>query len=98
MQYEAPLGTGTLTPRLDWSWQDKQFASVNSNPLGRLGAYGLLNARLTYRNAKGDWDTALEVTNVTNEFYYVSKLTLSNYIWATPSRPREWALTVKKTF
>jgi iron complex outermembrane receptor protein len=99
MQYEAPVSTGgTLTPRLDWSWQDKQFASVNSNPLGRLGSYGLLNARLTYRNAKGDWDTALEVTNVTQEFYYVGKLTLANYIWATPSRPREWALTVKKTF
>src|SRR5262249_28502277 len=36
MQYEALLPFGSLTPRLDWSWQDKQFASETSNPLSRL--------------------------------------------------------------
>lgn len=98
-QYEAPIGEGTLTPRLDWSWQDAQFASVNSNPLNRIGAWGVLNARISYKPSQDStWDGAFEVTNVTNEFYYVMKLNPGPYIWAQPSRPREWALTIRKTF
>jgi iron complex outermembrane receptor protein len=97
-QYEALLPWGSLTPRLDWSWQDKQFASVNSNPLSRLDSHGNLNARLSYRANEGGWDASLEVTNVTNEFYYVSKLNPGPFIWAQPSRPREWAVTIKKQF
>jgi iron complex outermembrane receptor protein len=98
-QYEALIGNAVVTPRLDWSWQDKQFASVNSNPLTRLGSYGLLNARIGFKpNFDSTWDAALEVTNLTNEFYYVMKLNPGPYIWAQPSRPREWALTVRKTF
>jgi iron complex outermembrane receptor protein len=98
-QYEASIGGGSLTPRLDWSWQDKKFASVNSNPLTRLGAYGLLNARISYRpSANSTWEGAFEVTNVTDKFYYVMKLNPGPFIWAQPSRPREWALTIKKTF
>ncbi len=99
VQYEAPVGGGSVTPRLDWSWQDKQFASVTSNPLNRIGSYGLLNARVGFKPSEDStWEGAFEVTNLTNEFYYVMKLNPGPYIWGQPSRPREWALTVKKTF
>ncbi|MET0293187.1 MAG: TonB-dependent receptor [Steroidobacteraceae bacterium] len=100
VQYEALMGNGaSFTPRLDYAWQDKQFASVTSNPLNRIGAYGLLNARIGFKPGEDStWEGAFEVTNVTDEFYYVMKLNPGAYIWAQPSRPREWALTVKKTF
>jgi iron complex outermembrane receptor protein len=48
------------------------------------------------------WQVALEGTNVTDEYYYVTLFDLSNnaagYIHGQPSRPREFAMSVKRNF
>jgi iron complex outermembrane receptor protein len=104
-QYEIALGgmAGTLTPRIDASYQDDIYAGVAyQGEYQYIDAYTLVNARLTWRNPDEDLSVALEVTNLTDEYYYVSLFDLraagAGLDKAQPGRPREWAVTVKKSF
>jgi len=100
IQYEVPLGEngGSITPRLDASYQSKIFTGSTNNTRTLINGYTLLNARLTYRTPDRDWEASFEVLNLTDKFYYVTKVDPGSFLWAQPSRPREWALTVKKYF
>jgi iron complex outermembrane receptor protein len=106
-QYEVGLGSaGSITPRVDLAYQAKQFsgAVVTGGTRTRLfiPAYTIGNARLTYRSPGDDWEAALEVTNFTNKYYYLSIFDLrgagAGFRKAQPGRPREWAVTLKKKF
>ncbi len=107
IQYQADLGSsGSLTPRLDISYQDKQYtgpsviAGVRS--LNFLPSFTTLNGRLTWKNAADDVSVSLEVTNITDEYYYLSRFNLlgagAGFDKALPAAPREWAVSVKKKF
>jgi iron complex outermembrane recepter protein len=110
VQYEADLGkSGTLTPRFDISYQGGMIgnvlAPVAGSPsaiYGQLDAYTLANARLAWRNEARDLTIALEVTNLFDKYYFTSKFDLTGAgagaIAGSPGRPREWAVTVKKSF
>jgi iron complex outermembrane recepter protein len=69
---------------------------------GQLDAYTLANARLAWRNEARDLTIALEVTNLFDKYYFTSKFDLTGAgagaIAGSPGRPREWAVTVKKSF
>jgi iron complex outermembrane receptor protein len=102
-QYEVLLGSaGSLTPRLDVAYQ----GDIHTNPINRdsnlIDDYVLANARLTWRNENEDLEVALEVTNLFDEYYYLSINDQSTggqgYTNAQPGRPREWAVSVKKKF
>ena len=103
-QYEIPLGSfGSLTPRVDASYQAKIYAGSSfEDQYQYIGSYTLVNARLTWRNEDQDLSVALEVSNLTDKYYYVTLFDLreagAGLDKAQPGRPREWALTVKKTF
>ncbi|MEN7537912.1 TonB-dependent receptor [Aurantiacibacter flavus] len=105
-QYRIELGdAGSLTPRLDVQYQDETFAGFEgSGPTRRvatLPSFTTANARLTWRNEGEDLSVALEVTNLTDEYYFYSVFDQRNNTGAriaTPARPREWAVTVKKEF
>jgi iron complex outermembrane receptor protein len=103
-QYEADLGSaGSLTPRIDATYQDKVYTGFTyQNVPQYIGAYTLVNARLTWQNPDKDLSVSLEGTNLTNKYYYVTLFDLraagAGLDKAQPGRPREWAVTVKKTF
>lgn len=109
-QYEAQLGSaGSITPRIDVSRQGAIAGTATVPAAGSPSAlfstaeaYTLANARLTWRNADRDVDISLEVTNLFNEYYFLSKFDLSGagagVVSGLPGRPREWAVSVKKKF
>lgn len=102
-QYRIDLGTaGSLTPRIDGSYQSKVYTVSANRSSNRIDAYGVANARLTWRNADEDLDVSLEVTNLFDEYYlltiYDQTVGSQGYANAQPGRPREWALSVKKRF
>ncbi|MDP3739997.1 MAG: TonB-dependent receptor [Hyphomonadaceae bacterium] len=102
-QYEFDLGEhGTLTPRIDFSHQDPFFVTaVNRPPFNQVPERDLVNARLTYKTGDQDWQAALEVTNLTDELYYVGIFDnrgSTKTISGRPGRPREWAITVRRNF
>lgn len=60
-----------------------------------------MNAHLTWRSIKGDWEATLAVTNLADRFYYINKI---NSVAPTfidqgqPGPPREWLVTVRRNF
>jgi iron complex outermembrane receptor protein len=110
VQYEIGLGgVGSFTPRLDVAYQGGLSGGVvaptpgsPSAIYGQIPGYTVANARFTWRNQPRDLDIALEVTNLTDKYYFLSKFDLTGAgagtITGSPGRPREWAITVKKKF
>lgn len=102
VQHEWALPNGsTLAPRVDWSYQSHIFTNGNNQLTNRIGSYGLLNARLTWRNADGDLDVALEGTNLGDKYYFYSRadqFTGAGHTDGAPGRPQEFAVTIKKRF
>ncbi len=69
--------------------------------LGRQPGYSTFDARLTYDSPDGGWTAAFAVYNLTNQFYYVNMFgLLSSYgnLDATPSLPRTYMFTIKRSF
>ena len=110
VQYDFPFANGaTLTPRVDVTYQGS-LAGAYATPApgspsalySTVDSYTVANARLTWLNAKKDLNVALEVTNFTDKYYFLSKFDLtgagSGTITGSPGRPREWAVTIKKKF
>jgi iron complex outermembrane receptor protein len=102
-QYVFDLGKmGSLTPRVDVNYQSSEFTNpINDTAWNQIQAYTVGNARLTYRAASGGWSAWLSVSNFTNKLYYLTLFDThlgAGYLNAQPAMPREWSLTVKKTF
>ena len=103
LQYEIPLGDrGSLTPRIDANYQSEVFSNAVNSAANGIRPYTLFNGRLTYRSGDGDWQTSLQVTNLANKYYKLTVFDLSSigagFTNVQPGMPREWAVTVKRTF
>ena len=107
VQYKADLGeAGSFTPRFDLAYQAKQYTGPSviggQRILNFMPSFTTLNGRLTWKNKNEDLSVSLEVTNITNEYYYLSRFNLigagAGFDKALPARPREWAVTVRKDF
>jgi iron complex outermembrane receptor protein len=100
--YEIPLGDmGSAIARIDASFQDEIYGNSTNAPTNLIDDYILVNGRLTWRSADEDWEAALEVTNLTDELYYVSNFDQffsSGTVAGSPGLPRMWALTFKYNF
>ncbi len=74
IQYGIPLFGGRLTPRVDAFYQSHRTnGPINApqlDPQWTIGGYTLLNGRIAYDTAQGDWQVALTATNLTNKFYW----------------------------
>lgn len=102
-QYAIDMGAyGSLTPRIDASYQAAEFTNpINDPSWNQIPSYTVANARITYRAPSGGWSAWLSVSNIGNKLYYLTLFdthTGAGYLNAQPAMPREWSLTVKKTF
>ncbi len=102
-QYEIGLGSaGSLTPRIDASYQSDIYTNAVNRPTNLIDAYTLANARLTWANEDGDLEISAEVTNLFDKYYLLTVFDLTTagagVASGQPGRPREWAVSVKKRF
>ncbi|WP_231848765.1 TonB-dependent receptor [Sphingobium sp. SYK-6] len=102
IQYDFPLGSDTLTARLDGDYQSHMYAEAINDPrYNKIDGRFLMNARLAYRTADNDWTFALEVRNLTDKYYYTSLFDQhfsSSTVSAGVGLPRTWAATIKRNF
>jgi iron complex outermembrane receptor protein len=100
VQYETALGGhGTLTPRIDASYTPGFCSDIGCSDYLKVAAYTLVNGRLTYWAPGHNWSAALQVTNLTNKLYYITKTyTGLSYVDGQIGMPREWAVTLHKEF
>jgi len=94
---------GSITPRLDWTYESSQIVSGTSTKYNDLmpGKF-LFNGRLTYENEGYDFTLAVGVVNLFNKFYYRNVFDYQGLGYpqtdAQPAPPREWYLTASKRF
>ena len=105
VQYEFGSETiaGTITPRLDWTYESSQIVSTTSAKYnGLLAAHSVFNGRVTYQNRPHDFSIAAGATNLFNKFYWINAFDyqLLGYpeTMAQPAAPREWYVTISKRF
>ncbi len=100
IQYEIGLrGHGSLTPRVDASYTPRSCGNLTCDADVENEPYTLVNGRLTYWSPQRGWSLALQVTNLTDKLYYITKTATGvGYIDGQIAPPREWALTLRKQF
>ncbi|MBT0668161.1 TonB-dependent receptor [Novosphingobium profundi] len=100
IQYAVPVdGFGTISPRLDVSYQSSFFPQVDNDPRTKIDGYALANGRLSWENERGDLQVALTVSNIFDKYYYISALKYPiGIVSATPAEPREWKIGIRKSF
>ena len=105
IQYSFPFEPlhGAVTPRLDWIYEDSQIVSGTSTAYnGLLPAHSQFNARITYDNDDKGFSVAVGATNLFNHFYWINVFDYQTLGYpetmAQPAPPREWYLTVAKSF
>jgi iron complex outermembrane receptor protein len=104
-QYEIPIDRiqGSITPRLDWTYETSQIVSGTSTKYNYLmPAHSIVNGRITYNNEPLRFSLALGVTNLFNQFSWVNVFDYQGLGYpqteAQPAHPREWYLTLRKQF
>jgi len=106
VQYEFGIGAaGSITPRVDFQYQDETYSAARNFPNGRIPGYGLTNARLTYRSPDDKWQLSLSVLNVFDKYYPLNiadntppQGTRDESIVLQPGRPREFFVGLKRQF
>jgi iron complex outermembrane receptor protein len=101
IQYTIDVGNaGSLTPRFDINYQSEYNTDAVNKVLAVVPEYTLLNGRLTWNSADDDWQVALAVTNINDELYYTNMAPQDNSatVAGNPGMPRQWAVSVKRSF
>jgi iron complex outermembrane receptor protein len=94
-------GSQSLTPRFDIAFNDDIYTTTSNLERSAIDSYTVANARLTWRDSSRNWEAALEVTNLFDEYYMrtiYDAYDRGHLVSGSPGRPREWAFTVKKRF
>lgn len=92
---------GTITPRLDFTYQSSFYSSIPNTSFDKVPAYGLLNAAVTWEAPDRKWTVIGNVMNVANKLYYYAHLdtrAINGLVLGYPAAPREWRVTVKRSF
>ena len=99
-QYDHPIQTGSISFRLDGSYQGKLYTNAENTDWGKLPNRFLANARLGWNN-NDNWSVALEVQNLFNKYYFLSKSDITTSLGAVtgvPGKPRTFAVSVERKF
>ena len=106
-QYKIDLGNaGSLTPRFDVNYQDKQYTGPTvisgTRFLNFIPSYTLANARLTWTNADQNLDISLAANNLFDKYYLLTIFDLrgagAGFRKGRPGTPQEFSISIKKKF
>ena len=109
-RYEFPATpAGIFALRVDADHQSKIYTDPTNSVFNQIDGYTLLNARLTWESEAETWQTALEVTNLTDRLYYLTiydqhqqtnpgGTSSVGQVTAQPGLPRMFAVTLKRNF
>jgi iron complex outermembrane receptor protein len=99
VDYRIPLGNGTLVPRVQWSYIDRQLATPFPTTATIVPSRDIWDARLTW-NQGDHWQVEAFVTNFADQTYIASQI--QNSTSATGGivygAPLQYGARVKFTF
>ena len=91
---------GTVTPRIDWSYRSLTTNDNINSPFISQPGYSLFNASISFDSADEAWRIIAGIKNLSDERYLISGAFSANtgVVEGTYARPREWFLSVKRSF
>ena len=101
---QALGGMGSLTARIDGSYRSQVYFDLANTPAGSQAGYALANARLAWADRDDKWTAALEIANLTDRRYYLTKTPALNSdgtlfsVNGTPGLPRTEFFTIERHF
>jgi iron complex outermembrane receptor protein len=102
IQYDYEMEAGTVSARFDGTFQDDVFTNAENTSWSQVDDRFLGNARLAYTTADEGWRVALEVQNVFDKYYFLSKSDVTSnslgVVTGVPGLPRTWSVSVEKRF
>jgi iron complex outermembrane recepter protein len=101
-QYTEDFGNiGSITPRLDYTYQSRVYFDPQNLLASSQGGYALMNGHLTWNLAGGKWSASVEVNNMLNKLYYLNmanSLKSFGFLTGEPGEPRTVFASVKYAF
>ena len=94
--YRIALGGDGLTPRLDYSYQGRQYAAVYNTPLDLFPSRTDVNAKLTYDH--DNWLVEAYTTNLTNRVYPVAQDNANANNAEIFNAPREYGIRFRRNW
>jgi len=102
LQYTwSPQNRGQFHVRGDAAYEDDSFSDILNTPSIIRKAHTVINARIGYEAPDSGWAIALIGTNLTDKRFInsaSSDIGPFGFSEAAYNRPREWGVTVSKTF
>jgi len=96
-----PVGGGSLTARVDWSYRDDMFGEPTSDPdrFTKIESRDLVNFDVTYEPSDGDWTVSAYGKNVFDERYDNARLNVTDYVLVIKSiDASEFGVRVTRSF
>jgi iron complex outermembrane recepter protein len=101
-EYKIDAGSaGSFTPRLDYRYQATTYFTAFNGPLDLQNGYGLLGARLTWKDAADHYSISVYGQNLTDKNYYTfgqNALAAQGVAYNYLGRPREYGITAGVKF
>ncbi len=106
VQYAWPVGaSGQVRVRGDWNYQGSSYADILNTPELRREAHSIFNARITWVPSSsllgGGWELSAFGTNLGDERVLANGIAAQDSFGTVEgfyNRPREWGITVRKSF
>ena len=102
-QYDYETDIGTFTTRLDGSYQGEIFSNAENTVWSHIPGRFLANGRISWTTRDEDWEVALEVQNIFDKYYFMSKSDVRTpnslgAVTGVPGLPRTWLASVTRHF
>ena len=102
VQYAAPLGDMTLTPRVDYVYTGKSTGNIFNGVVNEVPSFSQINAQLQIDGAGKKWFARAWIQNITNNDaitgLYVTDQSSGNYTNIFTLEPRRYGLTAGVKF
>jgi iron complex outermembrane receptor protein len=100
-QFDHDTNGGTLSFRVDGSYQGKLFTNAENTSWSKIPGRFLANARVSFSDNDNDWKVSLEAQNLFDKYYFqsISDVTTSlGLVTGVPGLPRTYALSFERKF
>ena len=102
MQYDYHTANdSTLGFRLDGDYRSTIYSETFNTQWSRMAGRFIGNARVYYKSPADEWEFSVEVKNVLNKYYFVTKsdiTTAFGEVTGQPGMPRTWLATLRRNF
>jgi iron complex outermembrane receptor protein len=101
VRYGWQVGNGELAVQADAAYRDSTYYTLRNYDSHEMDDYTLVNARVAYTTADGDWELAAFVKNVTDEENEVMGFDISLFCGCSEiavGEPRWWGVSARMNF